>query len=72
MNLFWKIGLATFGGVTALYSDITSITKSPAKPNLGVGLRFLVDKKENTSLRFDYAIGSNNQSGFYVSFGESF
>ena len=72
VNLFWKIGLATFGGVTALYPDITSIDKITARPNLGVGLRFLVDKKENTSLRFDYAAGSNDQSGFYVSFGESF
>jgi len=72
LNLFWKIGLATFGGVSAIYPDLSSMGKINAKPNFGCGLRFLVDKKENTSLRFDYAIGSNDQSGFYVSFGESF
>lgn len=72
VNLFWKIGLATFGGVSAIYPDLSSLGKISAKPNLGCGLRFLVDKKENTSLRFDYAVGSNDQSGFYVSFGESF
>jgi hypothetical protein len=72
VNLFWKIGLATFAGVSAIYPDLSSISPKTAKPNLGVGLRFLVDKKENTSLRFDYAVGSNDQSGFYVSFGESF
>jgi hypothetical protein len=71
-NLFWRIGLATFGGVSALYNDFTPATKITSKPNIGVGLRFLVDKKENTNLRFDYAVGSNDQSGFYVSFGESF
>lgn len=72
VNLFWRIGLATFGGVSALYNDLDSINKIKSKPNLGVGIRFLVDKKENTNLRFDYAVGSNGQSGFYVSFGESF
>jgi hypothetical protein len=35
-------------------------------------LRFLVDKKEGTNLRFDNAIGSGKNSGFYISFGESF
>lgn len=71
-NLFWKLGLATFGGVSALYSDLTSISKTTFKPNLGIGFRFLVDKNDNTSIRFDYAVGNNDQSGFYVSFGESF
>jgi len=72
LNLFWKIGLATFGGVSAIYPDFKFTSQLTAKPNLGMGLRFLVDKKENTSLRFDYAVGSNDQTGFYVSFGESF
>ena len=71
-NLFWKLGLATFGGVSALYPDLASMTKTTLKPNLGLGLRFLVDKKDNTWMRFDYAMGNNDQSGFYVSFGESF
>jgi hypothetical protein len=71
-NLLWKFGLATFGGVSSVYPGLTSVAKITIRPNFGVGLRFLVDKKENTSLRFDYAVGSNDQSGFYVSFGESF
>ncbi|NQU87097.1 MAG: BamA/TamA family outer membrane protein [Mariniphaga sp.] len=71
-NLFWKIGLATFGGVSMIYEKISSIGNKSFKPNAGIGLRFLVDKNENTNLRIDYAIGSQNQSGFYISFGESF
>jgi hypothetical protein len=42
------------------------------KPNAGIGLRFLVDKNEDTHLRIDYAIGVERQSGLYISFGESF
>lgn len=72
VNISRSIGLATFGGVSAVYPDLTSMSQSSFKPNLGLGLRFLVDKRENTNLRFDYAIGSKDQSGFYVSFGESF
>lgn len=55
-----------------VYEKISKIEDKSFKPNAGVGLRFLVDKNENTNLRFDYAVGVQNQSGFYISFGESF
>lgn len=70
--LFWRIGLAAFGGTSLVYSDFSDFNSSTFKPNGGVGLRFLVDKEDGTNLRFDYAIGLNGESGFYVSFGESF
>lgn len=71
-HIFWRIGIATFGGVSMVYEKINTISNESFKPNVGVGLRFLVDKNENTNLRIDYAIGADNQSGFYISFGESF
>lgn len=71
-HLFWRIGIATFGGISMIYERMNSIENNSFKPNAGVGLRFLVDKKEGTSLRIDYAVGAGNQSGFYISFGESF
>ena len=71
-HLFWRIGVATFGGVSMVYEKINNIENESFKPNAGIGLRFLVDKNENTNLRIDYAVGSQNQSGFYISFGESF
>ncbi len=71
-KVFWRFGLATFGGISAVYPAISVMNKDSIKPNIGLGIRFLVDKTEHTNLRLDYAIGSNGQSGFYVSFGESF
>lgn len=71
-HLFWRIGIATFGGISMMYEKINLIENESFKPNVGVGLRFLVDKSENTNLRIDYAMGAQNQSGFYISFGESF
>ena len=70
--LFWKIGVATFGGVAMIYDKLSNIQSESFKPNAGLGLRFLVDEDENTSLRIDYAVGAGGQSGFYISFGESF
>lgn len=49
-----------------------NINNDSFKLNAGTGLRLLVDKNEGTNLRIDYAIGAQNQSGFYISFGESF
>jgi outer membrane protein assembly factor BamA len=71
-HLFWRLGISTFGGMSMVYGQFSNIETESFKPNAGVGLRFLVDKNEGTHLRLDYAIGAQNQSGFYISFGESF
>jgi outer membrane protein assembly factor BamA len=71
-DLFWRIGLSVFGGYSAIYGSTTPLSSSHFKPNGGLGLRFMVDKNEKTNLRFDFAIGEGGQTGFYVSFGESF
>ncbi len=71
-HLFWRFGIATFGGISMVYEKVNNIGSESFKPNAGVGLRFLVDKNESTNLRIDYAVGAHNQSGFYISFGESF
>lgn len=70
-RLYWRLGLSAFGGVGILYNDF-QLKDQSFKPNAGLGLRFIVDKDAGTNLRFDYAVGKDGQSGFYVSFGESF
>lgn len=67
-----KFGLATFGGLSNIYSSKNSFKIANIKYNYGLGIRFTVDKTEKTNLRLDYAIGNNDNSGFYISFGESF
>lgn len=69
---FWKIYLAAFGGLSEIYPKLNQFNMASLKTNYGFGLRFLVDKTENTFLRLDYAIGQDKNSGFYISFGESF
>lgn len=72
LPIFGRFGLATFGGLSTLYGNKTSFNFNHIKYNYGLGLRFKVDKKDKTNLRLDYAIGSANNSGFYIAFGESF
>ncbi len=72
MPVIWCFGLAAFGGVSNLYSAENKLSAATTKFNYGAGLRFLIDRKDNTNLRIDYARGSNNNSGFYIAFGESF
>jgi outer membrane protein assembly factor BamA len=69
---FWKIYLAAFGGLSNIYSAPKTFSLTKTKTNYGFGIRFLVDKTENTFLRLDYAIGQDQNDGFYISFGESF
>jgi outer membrane protein assembly factor BamA len=70
-HLIWKFGMAAFGGLSNLY-DSSGFTLENMKPNYGLGLRILVDKHDKTNLRLDYALGNAENSGFYISFGESF
>ena len=69
--LVWKFGIAAFGGLSNLYHT-GSFNLKNTKTNYGLGVRFLVDKHDRTNLRLDYAIGDGENSGFYISFGESF
>jgi len=70
-HLFWKIGGTLFGGISSINERLGDFTDQ-FRPNYGAGIRFLVDKEGNTNLRLDVAFGNADQSGFYISFGESF
>lgn len=68
----WKrIGLAVFGGYSALFQDNWQPQASNLY-NFGAGLRILVDKSQQINLRVDYAKGAYGQQGFYIAFGEAF
>lgn len=68
----WRFGAAVFGGFSNVYSQFNTFSANSLKYNLGGGIRFLIDRKENINLRIDYAVGSGGNSGFYIGFGESF
>ncbi|MGD1844268.1 MAG: BamA/TamA family outer membrane protein [Salibacteraceae bacterium] len=67
----WKMGLAFIGGISSVYDDWNTFY-AVAHPNYGLGLRVLMDQKDNVNFRVDYVLGDGSNSGLYISFGESF
>ena len=70
--IVWKFGAAFFAGLANIYSGTHHFKLENSKFNFGIGIRFLIDKKDMSNLRLDYAVGQNGNNGFYMSFGESF
>ena len=66
------VGATAFGSIGNVFSGGVPSLVAKTKYAGGIGLRLRVDKKENTNMRFDYALNAEGGSGFYVSFGEAF
>jgi hypothetical protein len=66
-----KIGAAIFGGVAALYGDDESDEDYKFYPGAGIGL-FYVLNDEKMVVRADFAVGSEGNYGFYLTFGHGF
>lgn len=66
-----KWGVALFGGVGEVASEISDLNWRAVRHSYGGGIRFLIDKEENVNLRLDFAVAGES-TGFYISFGEAF
>jgi outer membrane protein assembly factor BamA len=71
-TLYRRWGYAFFGGTSKLFHDLSTTNLKNLKWNYGCGVRFMIDRKERTNLRIDYAFGNEGVSGLYISFGEAF
>ena len=67
----YRGGFVGFTGVGAVAPSIDGFNTETIRPSIGIGLRFLVDAKENLNLRLDYGSGNEKRS-FYFSIAESF
>ncbi len=70
-ELFWRIGAVAFAGAGAVAHTWGDFNDTQAEPGGGVGLRFVLAKRNHINLRFDYAWGNNSKAS-YVSLGEAF
>lgn len=68
--LFWRFGATTFGSLGQV-NDKLKIEPDFFRFAGGVGIRILLNEKENINLRLDYARGKDT-SGFYFTLGEAF
>jgi hypothetical protein len=68
-ELFWRLGAVAFAGAGAVgktFGDMGS-----AEPGGGLGIRFVLAKRNHINLRADYAWGDGSHAT-YVSLGEAF
>jgi hypothetical protein len=66
------IGLTVFGAAGDVVSFQNPARNGSIKTAGGTGIRIKVDQRENTNMRFDFALTNQRDFGFYVSFGEAF
>lgn len=68
-----KLGGVAFAGVAQLYDgSFKNTTSDDFYPSGGIGLRYTLNMENKMNFRFDYAWGSDDEEGFYVSVGEAF
>jgi outer membrane translocation and assembly module TamA len=72
MALWRRIGASAFAAMGNVFSLQNPERNGSLKTAAGLGLRFKIDKKENTNLRLDFAITKDRSAGFYISYGEAF
>lgn len=70
-TLFGRLGGVVFIGAGDVEDDLGDFRLRRFRPSAGFGLRFLLDKRENLNLRFDwgFAKGTNN---YYLNIAEAF
>lgn len=66
-------GVNAFAGVACLFGDGEQCDdRDNLYPSAGVGLQYLVKRRENIVVTADYAHGKSGNHGFYVRFGQAF
>ena len=69
----WKfIGIDVWVGGAFTPKDWYSIGDTSVKPNAGVGLRFMINKKDQLNIRVDQGFGKQQQQGFYLDIAEAY
>jgi outer membrane protein assembly factor BamA len=72
VHVWWRFGVTAFAGTGDVAPTLTSFTFSPFKYSLGGGIRFKIDKREGSNIRFDYAVANGGSDAFYVTILEAF
>lgn len=72
MPVWKRFGLVAFTGIGDVANEIGAFSFKDLKPSYGIGLRFKIDRANNTNIRVDYGLGIDGSSGFYLEIGEAF
>ncbi|NQZ77365.1 MAG: BamA/TamA family outer membrane protein [Ekhidna sp.] len=66
-----RLGAVAFVGAGDVAERVADFSFSDMKPSLGFGLRFLLDKREDLNVRFDWGFGEGTDN-YYLNVAEAF
>lgn len=66
------IGLDVWVGAALTTDTWYEFFDNPIKPNAGIGLRVMINRKDKLNVRADQGFGNQGQSGFYLDISEAF
>lgn len=72
LKIHQRFSVALFGSLANVSPTLGSFSLNNVKYAYGGGIRFLVQRKENVTVRFDYGRGLPGNDGFYFMIGEAF
>lgn len=70
-NIWRRLGLVAWLGAAVTAEKWYGFAENPVKPNAGIGLRVMFNKKDKLNVRLDQGFGKNQQ-GFYLDLAEAF
>lgn len=71
-HVWWRIGFVAWIGAALTTDTWYRFFENPLKPNAGVGLRLMMNKKDRLNVRLDQGFGKAGQQGFYLDIAEAF
>lgn len=71
-HIWWRLGFTCWVGGALTSQKWYSLFEHSLKPNAGIGLRVMMNKKDMLNVRIDQGFGKKNQNGFYLDIAEAF
>lgn len=71
-HIWWRIGFTTWIGAALTTDTWYQFFENPVKPNAGIGLRIMMNKKDRLNVRLDQGFGKAGQQGFYLDIAEAY
>lgn len=71
-HIWWRLGFTVWAGGALTPEKWNTFFDHSLKPNVGIGLRIMMNKKDLLNVRVDQGFGKKDQRGFYLDIAEAF
>jgi len=71
-HIWWRLGFTVWAGAALTPEKWYTFFDHAVKPNAGIGLRIMMNKKDKLNVRVDQGFGNKGQNGFYLDIAEAY